>query len=64
MSQMELDIAFMAKTIGDSLTAEHFLEASEARRTAINSIFWNTEKGQWFDYWLSNNCEVSNSFEI
>ncbi|XP_026457753.1 probable trehalase isoform X2 [Papaver somniferum] len=61
--KMELDIAFMAKTIGDSLTAEHFLEASEARRTAINSIFWNTEKGQWFDYWLSNNCEEVHQWE-
>lgn len=55
---MELDIAFFAKAIGDSSTTDFFLKASEARRKAINSIFWNSKKGQWLDYWLSNSCEV------
>ncbi|XP_042507494.1 probable trehalase [Macadamia integrifolia] len=57
--KMELDIAFMARTIGENQTAEHFLEASRARLKAFKSIFWNDKMGQWLDYWLINNhtCE-------
>lgn len=60
MIQMELDIASLAKVVGDKRTAESFLEASQARKHAINSVFWNEEEGQWLDYWISdgNNCEV------
>lgn len=56
---MELDIAALAKVTGDKSTAEHFLKASQDRVTAIKSIFWNSNKGQWLDYWLSDStCQV------
>ncbi|KAF5180052.1 Trehalase [Thalictrum thalictroides] len=57
--KMELDIVFLAKTVGDKCIAEQFLKASEARGDAMNSVFWNDKKGQWLDYWLthSNKCE-------
>lgn len=50
--KMELDIAFLAKTTGQPCIAENFSSASEVRRKAIVSIFWNDRKGQWLDYWL------------
>ncbi|ESR52516.1 hypothetical protein CICLE_v10023271mg, partial [Citrus x clementina] len=52
--KMELDIASMAQIVGDNRTAESFLKAAQARKQAINSVFWNEEKGQWLDYWISN----------
>lgn len=52
--QMELDISNLARAVGDYCTAEHFFEASLVRKKTINSIFWNSEKGQWLDYWLDN----------
>ncbi|KAL2547598.1 Trehalase [Forsythia ovata] len=52
--KMELDITSLANVIGDNKIAAHFMEASEARKKAMNSIFWNAEMGQWLDYWLSN----------
>ena len=56
---MELDIAFLAKVIGDNSTAELFVKASQARQEAIKSIFWNGEMGQWLDYWLNDStCQV------
>ncbi|KAH6818042.1 trehalase 1 [Perilla frutescens var. frutescens] len=51
--KMELDITLLANAIGDSVTANSFREASLARKKAINSIFWNAEKKQWLDYWLT-----------
>ncbi|KAK7399070.1 hypothetical protein VNO78_10245 [Psophocarpus tetragonolobus] len=54
---MELNIAFFAKVTGDNSTAERFLEISDLRKKAINSIFWNANMKQWFDYWLSDTCE-------
>ncbi|KAL7140526.1 hypothetical protein ABFS83_09G125200 [Erythranthe nasuta] len=51
--KMELDITSLANAIGDSDTADKFLEASKARKTAINTILWNAETAQWLDYWLS-----------
>ncbi|KAI8546163.1 hypothetical protein RHMOL_Rhmol07G0096200 [Rhododendron molle] len=50
--KMELDIVFLANVIGDSTTAAHFIEAAQARKRAMNAIFWNEEMGQWLDYWL------------
>ncbi|KAH7852366.1 hypothetical protein Vadar_023980 [Vaccinium darrowii] len=50
--KMELDIAFLANVTGDSTTAVQFLEAAQARKWAMNAIFWNEEMGQWLDYWL------------
>ncbi|XP_012086663.1 trehalase isoform X2 [Jatropha curcas] len=57
--KMELDIAFLAKETGEESLAENFLEASQARKRAINSIFWNEKMGQWLDYWLtgSTTCQ-------
>ncbi|KAL8505396.1 hypothetical protein ACS0TY_016580 [Phlomoides rotata] len=56
--KMELDITSLANAIGDSITAERFREASEARKKAINSIFWNTEMQQWLDYWLNDSISL------
>ncbi|XP_020247179.1 probable trehalase [Asparagus officinalis] len=56
MYKMELGIAFFAKLTGDNSTSEKFLTASKARLTAMTSIFWNEEMGQWLDYWLIGEC--------
>lgn len=59
---MELNIAFFAKVTGDNSTAKHFLEISDVRKKAINSVFWNASMKQWLDCWLSNStCEVFSS---
>ncbi|RDX83449.1 putative trehalase, partial [Mucuna pruriens] len=54
---MELNIAFFAKVTGDNSTAERFLEISDLRKKAMNSVFWNANKKQWLDYWLDSTCE-------
>jgi len=51
---MELNIAFFANITGDNRTAEHFLQISDVRKEAINSVFWNADMKQWLDSWLSN----------
>ena len=57
--QMELNIAFFAKVTGDNSTAQHFLQLSESRKKALNSVFWNSDMKQWLDYWLTNStCQV------
>ena len=62
---MELDIAFLAKVTGDNSTAEHFLKASQARKEAIKSVFWNAEMGQWLDYWLNDSkCQVVSDAKV
>nr|XP_043608266.1 trehalase [Erigeron canadensis] len=53
--KMELDIAFLANVTGESSHALHFTKASKARKKAMDSVFWDEEKGQWFDYWLNDN---------
>lgn len=50
--QMELNIEFFAKTLGESSIAKTFIQASNARHIAIDTILWNDEMGQWLDYWL------------
>ncbi|KAK9274611.1 hypothetical protein L1049_021861 [Liquidambar formosana] len=57
--KMELDIAFLAKVTFENSMAERFLEASQARKKAINAVLWNAKMGQWLDYWLNNTttCE-------
>ncbi|KAJ8764845.1 hypothetical protein K2173_010310 [Erythroxylum novogranatense] len=57
--KMELDIAFLASSTGDKSIAERFLKASKARKTAINSIFWNAEERQWLDYWLTDYTDTA-----
>ncbi|KAM7494378.1 hypothetical protein LguiB_028987 [Lonicera macranthoides] len=57
--KMELDIAFLANVTGESSTSKQFTEAAHARKMAINSVFWNAAKGQWFDYWLNANTTTS-----
>ena len=51
---MELDIAFLAKVVGENNIAEDFLRASQIRQKIFNSIFWNENMGHWVDYWLNN----------
>ncbi|KAL2342640.1 hypothetical protein Fmac_003925 [Flemingia macrophylla] len=60
---MELNIAFFAKVTGDNSTAQRFLEISDLRKKAMNSVFWNANKKQWLDYWLSNTCEDVHAWE-
>ncbi|XVF51258.1 hypothetical protein PTKIN_Ptkin04bG0170200 [Pterospermum kingtungense] len=55
--RMELDIAFFAKVVGENAIAEDFLRASQTRKKAFNSVFWNENMGQWVDYWLNNGAE-------
>lgn len=52
---MELDISYLAHVSQDESTAEHFAEASKARQTAMNTVLWNEEMGQWLDYWIDAN---------
>lgn len=52
---MELDISFLANVTGESSIAERFTRASKERKTAMESVFWNEEAGQWFDYWVDTN---------
>lgn len=56
---MELDIAFMMDICGDKEGSERFVKASEARKKAFETVFWNEKAGQWLDYWLSSNGDVS-----
>ncbi|XP_058203654.1 probable trehalase [Rhododendron vialii] len=60
--QMELNIAFLANVTGDKITAAHFLEAAEARKQAMNSVFWNEEMGQWLDYWISDKTTCKDNY--
>ncbi|KAE9466241.1 hypothetical protein C3L33_01858, partial [Rhododendron williamsianum] len=60
--QMELNIAFLAKVTGDRITAARFLEAAEARKLAMNSVFWNEEMGQWLDYWISDKTTCKDDY--
>lgn len=52
---MELDIASLAKVIGENTISERFVEASQGRKKAMDSVFWNAKMGQWVDYWLGDN---------
>ncbi|CAN6484843.1 unnamed protein product [Victoria cruziana] len=52
--KMELDLAHFAKVLGKASITEAYEAASKVRIEAINSVFWNPEKGQWLDYWLGN----------
>ena len=49
---MELDIAFLARAVGNTTAERHFIVAANARRSAIGAILWNDGMGQWLDYWL------------
>ncbi|XP_013671498.2 trehalase [Brassica napus] len=53
--KMELDIAFMMEIAGDRKGSERFVKASEARKKAFETVFWNEKAAQWLDYWLSSN---------
>lgn len=56
---MELDIVYLAKEIGDHIISASFVEASQARQKAMESVFWCPKMGQWLDYWFSDNtCKV------
>lgn len=56
---MELDIFYLAKATGDHNMSKSFMEASQARKKAMESVFWSQAMGQWLDYWFSDNtCKV------
>ncbi|KAG0474332.1 hypothetical protein HPP92_014018 [Vanilla planifolia] len=64
--KMELDLAFLAKKVGDATISKNFKEASNARLHAMTSILWNAEMNQWLDYWLSScarDCEDKHQFD-
>lgn len=64
---MELDIASLAKVIGENTISERFVEASQGRKKAMDSVFWNAKMGQWVDYWLGDNstsCKVISTYEV
>lgn len=56
---MELDIAFMMEISGDKNGSDRFVKAAKARKKAFETVFWNEKAGQWLDYWLSSNGDVS-----
>ncbi|XP_057510987.1 probable trehalase [Actinidia eriantha] len=60
--KMELNIAFLANVTGDCATSAHFLEAAEARKEAMNAVFWNEGMGQWLDYWLSKGTQCKDDY--
>lgn len=61
--KMELDIAYLANAVGESSHASHFAKASKARKMAMDAIFWDQEKGQWFDYWLNDSSMVKDIYK-
>lgn len=60
--KMELDIAFLAKVAGENSIAVQFLEASQAREKAFNSLFWNEKMSQWLDCWIT--CKDDQTWEV
>ncbi|XP_031478061.1 probable trehalase [Nymphaea colorata] len=52
--KMELDLAHFAIILGNASVSEAYEAASKLRIEAMNSVFWNTERGQWLDYWFGN----------
>ncbi|CAN1779151.1 TRE1 [Linum perenne] len=63
--KLELDIAMLAKVTGKSTIARSFSKASQARKQALKTVFWNAKEGQWFDYWLNRGSsrEVSHTWK-
>uniref|UniRef100_A0A803LWN7 Trehalase n=1 Tax=Chenopodium quinoa TaxID=63459 RepID=A0A803LWN7_CHEQI len=59
--KMELDIAYFAKVTGQNNIAAQFLEASQSREKAFNSIFWNEKMSQWLDCWIT--CKDDQTWE-
>ena len=56
LTQMELNIAFLAKVNGDHSVSKRFFDASRARKKAMELIFWKEEMGQWNDYWFDTSA--------
>jgi alpha,alpha-trehalase len=46
----ELDLAWMATTLGKPAEAAKWKAEAEARKAAIDKYLWNAEKGMYFDY--------------
>lgn len=56
---MENNIAFIANTLGNHVTAKKFANAARARNLAIHSVLWNENMGQWLDYILDpEECQI------
>ncbi|XP_057967996.1 probable trehalase isoform X1 [Malania oleifera] len=60
---MEIDITFLANVIGNNSLAARFSEASQMRKKAMNSVFWNEKMQQWLDYWLSDSFKCKKGAE-
>ena len=46
----ELDLAWMATTLGKPAEATKWTAEAAARKAAINKYLWNADKGMYFDY--------------
>jgi alpha,alpha-trehalase len=46
----ELDLAWMATTLGKPAEADRWKTEAEARKAAIDKYLWNAAKGMYFDY--------------
>jgi hypothetical protein len=58
--QMEKNIEYFAKVLGNQPIETRFASAAKDRQRAIQRIHWNRKEGQWFDAWLSpNHCSLS-----
>lgn len=60
--QMEKNIEYFAKVLGNQTVEARFASAAKDRQRAIQRIHWSRKKGQWFDAWLSpTQCSLSKS---
>lgn len=58
--QMEKNIEYFAKILGNHTVEARFAIAAKDRQRAIQRILWSRNKGQWFDAWLSHDgCSLS-----
>ncbi|XP_024398910.1 probable trehalase isoform X5 [Physcomitrium patens] len=58
--QMEKNIEYFAKILGNQTTEMRFAIAAKDRQRAIQKVLWNRKKGQWYDVWLHpNRCSYS-----
>jgi len=58
--QMEKNIEYFAKILGNQTIETRFATAAKNRQKAIQLIHWNRKTSQWFDVWLSpNQCSPS-----
>ena len=39
---------------GNTTKSQHYQQLYTERQQKIQSVFWDAQAGQWFDYWLSS----------